>query len=90
MMEKLFRWIGYIAVAYLVTAFLLNFWIGGVVLERKIEEAQHFLMMRRERGVWVEVSALKYWVEYVLHYAGMGIFFPAIALCGWKWWQVNK
>ena len=89
-MEKLFRWIGYIAVAYLVTAFLLNFWIGGVVLERKIEEAQHFFMMRGERGVWVEVPALKYWAEYVRHYLGMGIMIPAIALCGWKWWQVNK
>ena len=50
---------------FLVWYALVIYWIGGVVLDRKFVNAQHSVQLRDPDPHWVDVSATKYWIQYV-------------------------
>ena len=62
---KLSRQITYAGFGFLVWYALVNYWIGGVVLDRKFVNAQHSVQLRDPDPHWVDVSATKYWIQYV-------------------------
>ena len=44
---------------------LVHDWVGGAGLDRKFVNAQHSVQLRAPAPHWGEVSAIKYWIQYV-------------------------
>lgn len=65
--------------------FAWYFYIGGVVVETKFEGGQHFIMMRENRGVWLNVSMATYWAHYAIKYAMFTVCISVAAWMAWRW-----
>ena len=75
----------------LITApFVEYFYIGGVVVETKVEGREHFIMMRENRGVWLNVTMTTYWVHFAVKYSMFAVCTSAAAWAAWRWlWHGN-
>lgn len=64
---------------------VLHFYIGGVVVDTKIDGSQHSIMLRENRDVWLPVSMATYWAYLVMKYAMLTACAGAAAWALWRW-----
>lgn len=57
---------------------IVHFWIGGVVVDMKIEGTHHLIMLREQRDEWVNVSAFAFWTHLTGKFAMQ--FFCVLAI----------
>jgi len=63
----------------------LHFFIGGVVVDTKIEGSQHFIMLRENRNDWLPVSVATYWAQLVTKYAMLAAGLGVASWVLWRW-----
>lgn len=70
--------------------FAWYFYIGGVVIETKVEGSQHLIMMRENRGVWLPVSKATYLAHFAIKYSMFAVCMSFAAWAAWRWmWHGN-
>lgn len=64
---------------------VLHFYIGGVVVDTKIDGSQHSIMLRKNRDVWLPVSMATYWAHLIMKYAMLTACTGAASWALWRW-----
>lgn len=66
-------------------AVALHFWIGGVVVETKLEEDQHYVLLRKDRQNWLPISFATYWAHIITKHAMLIVCIAAVSWAAWRW-----
>jgi hypothetical protein len=68
----------------IAASFAWHFYISGVVVETKFEDGQHFIMLRENRGVWLNVSMAVYWVHFAIEKAMFAVCSSVVIWAAWR------
>ncbi|MCV6586624.1 MAG: hypothetical protein OIF47_13920 [Marinibacterium sp.] len=62
----------------------LHFWIGDVVVDRNIDGAQFYLLLRGDRAHWMQVSYATYYASFGVRYASILLGIVIVAAAVWR------
>ena len=77
--------IAYVFWTLFAAGIVLHFWIGGVVVETKVEDLQHFMMLRESPGEWMRVSSVTYWAQSLVEAAVLVFGALVVFWALWRW-----
>ncbi|MEM6483140.1 MAG: hypothetical protein AAF681_14950 [Pseudomonadota bacterium] len=70
------------------SASLIHVWNGDVVINRKIEGGEHFLLLRgKPQGdqAWITVSSAAYWAKRIIEYLMLLLASAIVIWAGLRW-----
>ena len=69
----------------LAVGIILHLWIGGVVVDYKVEGSQHLMKLRDQPGEWTSVSTTGFWAYLIVKYSMLAVCASVAAWVLWRW-----
>lgn len=64
---------------------VFHLWMGGVVVETKVESGEYFVLLRDKGDGWTPVSAGTFWVHLVTDYLMFAVCAAVALWAMWRW-----
>jgi len=63
----------------------LHVWIGDVIVGHMYDDGQHFVLLRENKDLWVPISSLTYFVQYIVKASMLGFGLCVLLWVLWRW-----